>query len=220
MSRSAGQRRVYVVRHPSGTRLVRAGSAAQALRHACQDYRAEVASQEDLIALLPAGVLVEDELNSDAAADRDTATQDLFEAPATAKQQEEPDAAPAPAPDLRDQVIALGTRLGTERPRLPPDHLPLELLTLCGAENPRPGDVLPWQLGELARDFWDAYYAASETHRHADAEAQLRTGHPPIKYRDPATGSTWTGRGLKPAWLVHALNSGGSLNDFLVSKAN
>ncbi|WP_156027802.1 hypothetical protein, partial [Sphaerotilus natans] len=95
MSRSAGQRRVYVVRHPSGTRLVRAGSAAQALRHVCQDYRAEVASQEDLIALLPAGVPVEDEQHADAVADRDPATQDLFEAPATAEQQ---DAPPAPAP--------------------------------------------------------------------------------------------------------------------------
>ena len=34
------------------------------------------------------------------------------------------------------------------------------------------------------------------------------------KYRNPATGDTWTGRGLKPKWLVAALNSGRSLSDF------
>lgn len=34
------------------------------------------------------------------------------------------------------------------------------------------------------------------------------------KYRNPATGDTWTGRGLKPKWLVAALNSGRSLSEF------
>jgi len=34
------------------------------------------------------------------------------------------------------------------------------------------------------------------------------------KYRDPATGQTWTGRGLKPKWLASALESGKQLGDF------
>lgn len=34
------------------------------------------------------------------------------------------------------------------------------------------------------------------------------------KYRDPATGQTWTGRGLKPKWLQAALAGGKSLEDF------
>jgi DNA-binding protein H-NS len=34
------------------------------------------------------------------------------------------------------------------------------------------------------------------------------------KYRDPATGQTWTGRGLKPKWLQAALSGGKSLDDF------
>ena len=34
------------------------------------------------------------------------------------------------------------------------------------------------------------------------------------KYRDPATGSTWTGRGLKPRWVPAALQDGKSLSDF------
>jgi DNA-binding protein H-NS len=36
------------------------------------------------------------------------------------------------------------------------------------------------------------------------------------KYRDPASGSTWSGRGLKPKWLSAALESGKSLQDFAI----
>lgn len=36
----------------------------------------------------------------------------------------------------------------------------------------------------------------------------------PPKYRDPATGATWSGRGLKPKWLESALAQGKSLSDF------
>lgn len=34
------------------------------------------------------------------------------------------------------------------------------------------------------------------------------------KYRDPASGQTWTGRGLKPKWLQAALGTGKTLDDF------
>jgi DNA-binding protein H-NS len=34
------------------------------------------------------------------------------------------------------------------------------------------------------------------------------------KYRDPDTGDTWSGRGLKPKWLTAALESGRTLDDF------
>lgn len=36
------------------------------------------------------------------------------------------------------------------------------------------------------------------------------------KYRDPETGQTWTGRGLKPKWLAHALENGKTLQDFAI----
>jgi DNA-binding protein H-NS len=36
------------------------------------------------------------------------------------------------------------------------------------------------------------------------------------KYRDPATGTTWSGRGLQPKWLVAALKSGRKLTDFAI----
>lgn len=38
----------------------------------------------------------------------------------------------------------------------------------------------------------------------------------PVKYRNTETGDTWSGRGLKPRWLVAELDKGRSLDDFLV----
>lgn len=36
------------------------------------------------------------------------------------------------------------------------------------------------------------------------------------KYRDAATGSTWSGRGLQPKWLKAAITSGRKLQDFTI----
>ena len=36
------------------------------------------------------------------------------------------------------------------------------------------------------------------------------------KYRDPDSGKTWSGRGLKPTWLAAAIAAGKSLGDFAV----
>ncbi len=36
------------------------------------------------------------------------------------------------------------------------------------------------------------------------------------KYRNPETGETWSGRGLKPKWLAAALKKGSKLQDFAV----
>jgi DNA-binding protein H-NS len=41
-------------------------------------------------------------------------------------------------------------------------------------------------------------------------------GKVPPKYRNPATGDTWSGRGLQPKWLKAALESGRKLTDFAV----
>ena len=37
-----------------------------------------------------------------------------------------------------------------------------------------------------------------------------------VKYRNSATGDTWTGRGLKPKWLKAQLDAGKQLSDFAV----
>lgn len=39
------------------------------------------------------------------------------------------------------------------------------------------------------------------------------------KYRNPATGESWTGRGLQPKWLKAALGEGKQLSDFLIADA-
>ena len=38
----------------------------------------------------------------------------------------------------------------------------------------------------------------------------------PAKFRNEATGDTWSGRGLQPKWLKAALASGKKLSDFAV----
>jgi DNA-binding protein H-NS len=39
------------------------------------------------------------------------------------------------------------------------------------------------------------------------------------KYRDPATGETWAGRGARPRWLVAKIKAGKTLNDFAIEKS-
>jgi len=36
------------------------------------------------------------------------------------------------------------------------------------------------------------------------------------KYKDPASGQTWTGRGLQPKWLAAALADGKKIEDFAI----
>ena len=42
------------------------------------------------------------------------------------------------------------------------------------------------------------------------------TGKVAVKYRNAATGDTWTGRGLQPKWLKTALAGGAKIEDFTV----
>ncbi len=45
-----------------------------------------------------------------------------------------------------------------------------------------------------------------------------RRGTVAPKYRDPATGSTWSGRGRMPLWLAAAVEAGRSRDEFLIEK--
>ena len=36
------------------------------------------------------------------------------------------------------------------------------------------------------------------------------------KYRDPGTGATWTGRGLKPKWMAAAVAAGKTPSEFAI----
>jgi DNA-binding protein H-NS len=48
----------------------------------------------------------------------------------------------------------------------------------------------------------------------ASGRATRKGAKVPAKYRDPATGDSWSGRGLQPKWLKAALASGRKLSDF------
>ena len=56
--------------------------------------------------------------------------------------------------------------------------------------------------------------AASE--RPSTAKTAKPRGKVPFKYRNQATGDTWSGRGLQPRWLRTALAGGAKLEDFAV----
>lgn len=42
------------------------------------------------------------------------------------------------------------------------------------------------------------------------------TSASPAKYRNPATGETWTGKGRRPRWIVEAENQGKGPDAFLI----
>jgi DNA-binding protein H-NS len=43
-----------------------------------------------------------------------------------------------------------------------------------------------------------------------------KTSKVAVKYRNQATGETWSGRGLQPKWLKAAIGGGAKLEDFNV----
>ena len=43
-----------------------------------------------------------------------------------------------------------------------------------------------------------------------------KSGKVAVKYRNTATGDTWSGRGLQPKWLKAALAAGRKIGDFSV----
>ena len=51
--------------------------------------------------------------------------------------------------------------------------------------------------------------------RKSSSETGVRKPVAP-KYRNPESGETWTGRGLKPRWLATAIGAGKSLEDFVI----
>lgn len=50
----------------------------------------------------------------------------------------------------------------------------------------------------------------------ARSRARRRAVSGVAKYRNPATGEQWTGKGRKPAWMVQALQQGRSMDEFKI----
>ncbi|MEY8875897.1 MAG: H-NS family nucleoid-associated regulatory protein [Leptothrix sp. (in: b-proteobacteria)] len=60
--------------------------------------------------------------------------------------------------------------------------------------------------------------AAGKTRKVKSASGDARVGKPvAAKYRNNATGESWTGRGLKPKWLTAAIEGGAKIEDFLIA---
>ena len=59
----------------------------------------------------------------------------------------------------------------------------------------------------------DVAVAHSTPHRGASNSAGKKVA---AKYRDPVTGATWTGRGLKPKWMAEAVAGGKIPSDFAI----
>lgn len=58
--------------------------------------------------------------------------------------------------------------------------------------------------------------ATDLAHRAGDSIKKASGSKVAAKYRDPATGQTWSGRGLKPKWLQAHLGAGRALSDFAI----
>ena len=54
---------------------------------------------------------------------------------------------------------------------------------------------------EQVRTIVKAYDLTSTEVFGASARSPVKRPPPPARYRDPATGNTWSGRGRTPAWL-------------------
>lgn len=59
----------------------------------------------------------------------------------------------------------------------------------------------------------DVSSAHSSSHNGAGKTAGKKVAP---KYRDPGTGATWTGRGLKPKWMAEAVAAGKTPSDFAI----
>jgi|GEM_PF-1132267 len=241
-------RRVYAINHPSTgtTRLVRAVNVAAALRHVVRsDYTAEVATQDDLIDLLSAGTRVEDAGADDLGEPPVNAMRvTLGAAPAPALQHERDPRVPDMFEDApADPVTVLdGGPASAQEPAAAQPGEPAGRLDAAptagepdGASSaPTPAaDAQPDQVEDGAADplqkpLADAYRLGLNEEglpgqvvgERAFEMAVVRAGGKVVAmYRNPADGASWSGRGLKPRWLVEALEAGQSLDEFLISPA-
>jgi DNA-binding protein H-NS len=58
--------------------------------------------------------------------------------------------------------------------------------------------------------------AAREGAASSGARAGKKRGTVPVKFRNPETGATWTGRGRTPRWIVEAESAGTDRSAFAV----
>ena len=70
----------------------------------------------------------------------------------------------------------------------------------------------------LADELRKARIEAGELQRQAKAAFERRHGRAPVRYRHPSTGQTWTGRGLRPRWVMEALEGGMTMDQLEIER--
>lgn len=74
-------------------------------------------------------------------------------------------------------------------------------------------------LQELAERLGGTSNGATTRARAPRAKQADKRSKVAVKYRNPATGETWSGRGIKARWLANAIAAGKKLEDFLIGGA-
>lgn len=111
------------------------------------------------------------------------------------------------------------------------ERLKQEAERVRGAEIEAAIDMIRRTMDELDLTIADLGFSAAELAEAAgmgrrrrrrggdagDSRADRRSIVEP-KYRDPASGSTWTGRGRMPRWLSQAVEAGRSRDEFLIAQ--
>ena len=59
--------------------------------------------------------------------------------------------------------------------------------------------------------------AKKSTTKGSKPQALGKSGSVKPKYRDPKTGTTWTGRGRMPLWMASSISGGKQKEDYLIS---
>lgn len=98
---------------------------------------------------------------------------------------------------IMNQIAALEGEAAIVRQREREEALQ-QVLTLVDAFNLTPEEIRARKVG----------IEQSKSH------AKRARGGKAIKYRDPVSGKTWSGKGKRPSWIVAALNGGSSLDSF------
>jgi len=72
----------------------------------------------------------------------------------------------------------------------------------------------------LKREIEDFGERRTETDQHAMASGpepgRSSAGQVPVKYRDPVTNDTWSGRGRTPNWLKRKQEAGEDIEEYMV----
>jgi DNA-binding protein H-NS len=99
----------------------------------------------------------------------------------------------------------------------------IDLLCDAGEDGWELVALLPNGVAYLKREVMDTLSESAEEDSNVMEQAELAgvehaasNAHVKPKYRDPATGETWSGRGRMASWLKRKLDAGEDMDKYLV----